>query len=1066
MEKEGVDPMRSLARRSLLLVTALCCGFGRAPLHAEDGADVFPQLGHSNVVHAVAFSPDGRTLASASEDNSIKLWDVIVRREVRTVAAHSNGANAVAFSPDGRTFASGGGDNQVKLWDAASGRELYDLAGHSGRIYSVAFSPDGRVLASASGDHSVKLWDVAAGRELRTLSGHKDAVRSVAFSPDGRSLATGGVDKTVKLWDIASGRELQTLTGHTDWISAVSFSPDGKVLASGSWDHTAKLWDVATGRELRTLAGHSNQIWSVAFAPNGRLLATGSYDHTIKLWDAGSGRELRTLTGHASWIESVAFSRDGHVVASAGADHLVKLWDVDSGRELHTFRGHSEFMRAVAYSPDGRTLAAAGVDRSIKLWDTAAGRIRLTLVGHTDFIRSLVFSPDGRTLASSSADRSIKLWDAQSGRELRTIGMGQLTGSNSAVAFSPDGRTLATAGTGNSVVLWDAASGSELRRLLGHSAAVAAVAFAPDGATLASAGADRTIKLWDPISGRERQTLTGHSSWIESVAFSPDGHTLASGSGDKTIKLWDVASGRLVRTLTGHGSVVDSVAFSADGRMLASGSWDDTVKLWDPVSGIERHTLSGHRDQVESVSFSPDGRGLASASLDTTVRIWDAAHGTALASFITFDDGSSLEITQQGYYGFQGDSAEDNIDVRVADRVSGISAYREKFYRPELVRLTLNQKTLPETLPTLDSVKPAPDVSLVNVPTEIDNDVLNLTMTVTDRGGGVGDVVVYLNDTAVKQAQGRDLVIGTSSASIHTSRIQLHLVQGRNTISVIAFNADGSVHSNPAAAAVEAQYSNSRKPQLYAMVVGIQDFENPALHLKFPVADATSVAQELKAKAAPLFDKVHIELLTTPTATSKEALLSAFARYDSIGADDVFVFYVASHGTIKGEDLGSQQYFLIPSNVGLLSVEALRHDALNQTELKRAIESIPATKKLVLLDTCQSGALGEALAARGLAEDDAVKILSGAVGSSVLAASTSQQFALEGEQQGHGLFTWVLLQGLDGKADARNLGYVNTGDLAGYVEAEVPKVAEQLYNAKQFPNSYKAGRDFPVVSSR
>jgi uncharacterized caspase-like protein len=250
------------------------------------------------------------------------------------------------------------------------------------------------------------------------------------------------------------------------------------------------------------------------------------------------------------------------------------------------------------------------------------------------------------------------------------------------------------------------------------------------------------------------------------------------------------------------------------------------------------------------------------------------------------------------------------------------------------------------------------------------------------------------------------------------------------------------------------------------MVVGIQEFENPALHLKFPVADATSIAQILQAKAAPLFDKVHVELLTTPGATNKEALLAAFARYDSIGADDVFVFYVASHGTIKGEDLGSQQYFLIPSNVGLLSVEALRHDALNQTELKRAIASIPATKKLVLLDTCQSGALGEVLAARGLAEDDAVKILSGAVGSYVLAASTSQQFALEGTQEGHGLFTWVLLQGLDGKADARNLGYVNTGDLAGYVETEVPKVAERLYNAKQFPNSYKAGRDFPVVSSR
>jgi uncharacterized caspase-like protein len=233
------------------------------------------------------------------------------------------------------------------------------------------------------------------------------------------------------------------------------------------------------------------------------------------------------------------------------------------------------------------------------------------------------------------------------------------------------------------------------------------------------------------------------------------------------------------------------------------------------------------------------------------------------------------------------------------------------------------------------------------------------------------------------------------------------------------------------------------------------------------VADAAAVAQLLKERAAPLFDKVNIEQLTTPQSTSKSAIQAAFARYQNIAPDDVFLFYVASHGTVEGEDLNSRQYFLIPSNVGQTAGLDLRRDALSEGDLKQLIASIPSTKKLLLLDTCHSGALGDALAltTRGLEEDAAVKILSSAVGSTVLSASTSDSEALEG-QEGHGLFTWVLLKGMDGRADVRNNGYVSTIDLAGYVDDEVPKLAEQVFKRKQFPNLHNAGQSFAIVSSK
>ena len=588
--------------------------------------------GHSAPILACAWSPNGKTLLSASSDNTLKLWDPKNGKCTQTLTGHKNTVWACAWSPDGKTLLSASSDNTLKLWDPKNGKCTQTLTGHKNTVWACAWSPDGKTLLSASSDNTLKLWDPKNGKCTQTLTGHKNPVTACAWSPDGKTLLSASYDNTLKLWEPKNGKCTQTLTGHKNWGRACAWSPDGKTLLSASYDNTLKLWDPKNGKCTQTLTGHKNPVTACAWSPDGKTLLSASYDNTLKLWDPKNGKCTQTLTGHKNWGRACAWSPDGKTLLSASDDNTLKLWDPKNGKCTQTLTGHKNPVLACAWSPDGKTLLSASYDNTLKLWDPKNGKCTQTLTGHKNWGRACAWSPDGKTLLSASYDNTLKLWDPKNGKCTQT-----LTGHKNPVlacAWSPDGKTLLSASYDNTLKLWEPKNGKCTQTLTGHKNPVLACAWSPDGKTLLSASYDNTLKLWDPKNGKCTQTLTGHKNPVTACAWSPDGKTLLSASSDNTLKLWDPKNGKCTQTLTGHKNPVTACAWSPDGKTLLSASSDNTLKLWDPKNGKCTQTLTGHKNTVWACAWSPDGKTLLSASSDNTLKLWDPKNGAELMTLL------------------------------------------------------------------------------------------------------------------------------------------------------------------------------------------------------------------------------------------------------------------------------------------------------------------------------------------------------------------------------------------------------------------------------------------------
>jgi WD40 repeat protein len=828
----------------------------------------------------------------------------------------------------------------------------------------------------------------------------------------------------------------------------------GKTPAAGLATETAEPGSRPSGRGGRTNAAPG---FGTAAVPTAAPAVTpAAHDGPAKIF---------APTGHHRII-SLELSADGRYILSGGDEmNSLKLWDIATGREAATLTGHKEpRTQSVAFSPDGKYALSGSFDKTVKLWDVATGKEIHTFTGHSMMILCVAFSPDGKYAASGSRDKTIKLWDAASGREVRTF----------SGTFS------------------------------GHSDGVASIAFSPDGKYLLSGSYDKTVKLWEVATGSLVRTFTGHTWQVSSVAFSPDGKRAFSRAGDRIVKIWDVASGSNIRTISVDdvdaagkptaSQMVVSGNFSPDGRRMSTTNRLGNINLWDMETGKPFKTLRGHIGYVQHEVFSKDMKRVVSGGYDGTIRIWDIQSGREIAQFISLKDGEWIVLTTEGYYN-SSLNAHKYLNIRLGNKVYSIEQFYDVFYRPDIVAAKLRGDDIGGLITlTLDEAikNPPPAVEVAPMTAGTGQPKVKVCYTVKSTGGGIGEVRVFHNGKLVQSdgyyreaargPAGTAQLASSNSASIYAQMRSINIkagadaapiasrskgnffedcmdidaVAGENEVSVSAFNGTNSVQSFMQTVHFKSAVQ-PRDPHLYILSIGIDQYKDSSVNLKYAVKDAKDLEEKINRQSMTLYrpENIHFSLITDNDATKENILNKVSNLSAAIQPQDSFILFVAGHGVL----LQNQYYMLTHEFNGQV------HDAsmISSNEIVEMSKKIKSLSQLLIFDTCHAGGVDTIIS--GL-YDARMSVLAKKMGLHIYASASDKQTALDG-YRGNGLFTHTLLDGLNNnrQADKNQDGRVTVAGLGDYAKRRTAEISKQIGHA-QTPLIINFGRDSALYRLR
>ena len=1107
------------------IALGLCVFFGgiRGACCAKP-AVVIQDGGHTLEIYCTVFSRDSRHLLTGGYDSTAILWETATGRRVQTFAGHRFSISAAAFSADGKTLMTAaaaamepgldGNWLEVFVWDLATGKRRSSLTGVSKwRAGRVSFSADGRYFAH--GSKSVLVWEVATGKFVRQITevGKGAQVLDLALNGDGsRLLVTSETlhgEGDIRVWEPATGRKILSFSNKDVPHRVSRFSSDGRTVVS-SGEQSAVWWNSTTGKRIGEIRDFPEGVRDISLSADGKRLASLHAWTDARLWDATTGRQLAKIENKLTNAFAIAIAPNGeHAVVGGFTGDLygnekpgaAVLWSVAKQRVESLLEGRqSVSINQVAVDAHAQQLVVAstsGPSKSLAAWDTVTGRRLANYGTDSDATPTFAFSRDGRLLITSRAGR-VELWNAETGASVPAAA------TPPADPHNTYDQILGIRGGGTEVVtrnfdrlqIWDGQAGSRVRAFplvwaivrRGTGTEDQTAALSADGNRLLvcrvsdRAEADprtdsvhggtstKAVHVLDTATGRTLQKIVPRQEPL-SVAISPNGQLALVGCmyGEPAAnaELWEVATARLVRSFAGHRGFVGTVAFSPDGKTALTGGDNLFALLWDVATG-QRLQVLNHTSQIHLGGFLPDGRIVWTVTADGTLRFWEATTGRELASLLVLPGGQDwLVLTPDGLFdGSEG--AREKVTLRMPDlSMVPIDRFFQDFYRPGLLAELLSG-VRPVAEVALGSSQP-PLIKIVRpLGGDADADEVLVEVEVTDRGGGISGPWLRHNGARVATAQQP-----RQNGNVRRLAFAVRLIEGENRIRVEAASGDGSWESEPAKLELVLTRSLS-KPDLYAVVVGVNKYAEESLNLNFARPDASRLADLFERRGKSLYRDIHVTRLLDEQAT-RPAIRQALKQVSQQAqAQDTFLLFVSGHGTMV-----NQRYFFLPHefrfDAGDDKASAARQ-GVAADDLGELLNAIPALKRMLVFDTCNSGAViakEGGLQRNPFAFRGAVERLGRSNGSFIIAAAAANQEATEFNQLGHGVLTYSLLAALRA---------VDAGPLAGkpvqssgpdqvvgvlewfsYADGNVPRVCKQLQGSQQQVKMSVQGSGFPVL---